>query len=428
VTDWTIEQANAVKWAKRYEGPQFHFLFCDPPYELGFMNRAWDATGVSFDPATWAAFYPLMHDGAFGAAYAAARNWHRMACAIEDAGFFIHDTLFLWVQGQGMTKGTRVDRHYQEQRHGWDGNGMVRNAPAISNQAMLELSLQERLALWREERRWQGHRYGLQTLAPRVEPILIFQKPWSAGVQRDSVIATGAGCMNVDGCRVGTDENLTRPERRGHGTVGGWANYEQGKGTYGSTNGRWPSNFGLVHSPGCVWVGEKRVRNPSGSVNGKEPSHTGDENTVCYGEYDRVPFARHADPDGFETVDDWACSPGCPARRLGEMSGDVGGKWGRQGKEGAKGLFGVAAIAKSSEPYIGDHGTAARFFPQFDWRYDIAERLLVTDPVRYVPKVGTTEREAGLKPERLMKLRDDLTPEQRRYVLGELARLGINGA
>jgi len=73
------------------------------------MNRAWDATGIAFRPETWQRIMSHLHPGGFLMAFASARGWHRMACAIEDAGFIIHPTIYAWVTGSGFPKSTRID-------------------------------------------------------------------------------------------------------------------------------------------------------------------------------------------------------------------------------------------------------------------------------------------------------------------------------
>lgn len=90
----TVEQ-----WAKLYSGPKFHALLSDPPYELGFMGKGWDKQGVAFHPDTWASLAEHLHPGAFVMAFASSRGWHRLACAIEDAGLIIHPSLFGWAFG-----------------------------------------------------------------------------------------------------------------------------------------------------------------------------------------------------------------------------------------------------------------------------------------------------------------------------------------
>ena len=179
MTDINIVHSDAVKWAKEYQGPLFHALLCDPPYHLtsitkrfgkngsapaqfgkdgafsrasrGFMGQAWDGGDVAFDPETWAAFSSVMHPGAFGMALASSRGWHRLAVAIEDAGFIIHPSIFGWVFGSGFPKATRV----------------------------------------KGDERFDGHRYGAQALKPALEPIIVFQKPYD-GRPLDNITQTGA--------------------------------------------------------------------------------------------------------------------------------------------------------------------------------------------------------------------------------------------
>ena len=75
----------------------------DPPYELAFMGKRWDAAGVSFDPATWAACRRMLRPGGYLLAFGGTRTYHRIACAIEDAGFEIKDCLS-WLYGSGFPK------------------------------------------------------------------------------------------------------------------------------------------------------------------------------------------------------------------------------------------------------------------------------------------------------------------------------------
>lgn len=69
----------------------------------GFMGQRWDATGIAFDPATWEAVMRVMKPGAYLLAFGGTRTFHRMAVAIEDAGFEIKDCLS-WLYGQGFPK------------------------------------------------------------------------------------------------------------------------------------------------------------------------------------------------------------------------------------------------------------------------------------------------------------------------------------
>jgi site-specific DNA-methyltransferase (adenine-specific) len=76
----------------------------DPPYELKFMGKAWDGTGIAFRPETWAAVLSILRPGGYLLAFGGTRTYHRMVCAIEDAGFVIQDQID-WLYGSGFPKG-----------------------------------------------------------------------------------------------------------------------------------------------------------------------------------------------------------------------------------------------------------------------------------------------------------------------------------
>lgn len=77
-------------------------IVTDPPYEMkgGFMSQSWDSTGVAFEAETWREVARVAKPGAWLAAFGGRRTWHRMACAIEDAGIEIRDTL-MWLYTTG---------------------------------------------------------------------------------------------------------------------------------------------------------------------------------------------------------------------------------------------------------------------------------------------------------------------------------------
>lgn len=83
--------------------PGFDSCVTDPPYELDFMGRAWDRSGISFRAGTWRAVYDALKPDGRLLAFGGTRTYHRMACAIEDAGFLIEDCI-MWVYGSGFPK------------------------------------------------------------------------------------------------------------------------------------------------------------------------------------------------------------------------------------------------------------------------------------------------------------------------------------
>ena len=99
------------------ELPENSFDSCvtDAPYEIGFMGRAWDSTGIAFQPDAWSAVLRVLKPGAHLLAFGGTRGFHRMACAIEDAGFEIRDTL-AWVYGTGFPKGQNIAKAIAKRR------------------------------------------------------------------------------------------------------------------------------------------------------------------------------------------------------------------------------------------------------------------------------------------------------------------------
>ena len=63
-------------------------IITDPPYELGFMGKSWDSSGIAFQRTTWEKCYKVLKPGGYLLAFGGTRTYHRIACAIEDA-FFI---------------------------------------------------------------------------------------------------------------------------------------------------------------------------------------------------------------------------------------------------------------------------------------------------------------------------------------------------
>jgi len=93
-------------------------IVTDPPYELGFMGRTWDASGVAFDPATWAAALRVLKPGGHLLAFGGTRTYHRLAVAIEDAGFELRDSIGVlsWVYGSGFPKSLDVGKAIDRRR------------------------------------------------------------------------------------------------------------------------------------------------------------------------------------------------------------------------------------------------------------------------------------------------------------------------
>jgi site-specific DNA-methyltransferase (adenine-specific) len=246
-------------------------ILTDPPYGLSFMGKNWDhgVPGVQF----WIEALRVAKPGAHLFAFGGTRTFHRLAVAIEDAGWEIRDTI-MWVYGSGFPKSLDVSKAidkiavvecpacngtgkntklesweewikktqaYGGTRKEWErllelsivecpacnGTGKVRGAerevvatikktPSASSNcndgwvrpwAEGKTTMDLTAPATPEAKQWQG--WGT-ALKPAFEPIIVARKPL-AGTVAENVLQWGTGGINIDGCRVGTDESLGRP-------------------------------------------------------------------------------------------------------------------------------------------------------------------------------------------------------------------------
>lgn len=397
-----IHNNDVLKWAASYDGPPFHALLCDPPYELGFMGRDWDRSGIAFDPDTWAALAKHLLPGAFGMAFASARGWHRLAVAIEDAGLVIHPSIFGWAYGSGFPKATRIDTQVNAaagvEREvvlaKWAGRRTEGSGPENGDSCYGQFGIGDTMTAPVTDlaRTWEGHRYGLQAIKPALEPIIVFQKPYQ-GRPIDSITEHGAGALWIDGGRVGTESTIV--SRNGRSAEMGYQGGGERPSITGSGAGRWPANLVLCHHPDCVRVGMRRVKGITGGE-GETTQSIGGRGAYQGG--DNRGFFHYVDAEGLETVEEWDCVPECPVRRLGEQSGErSSGSGDKHDKTQDGNLFKGFKPMPGRPSTGGDNGTAARFFYNADWSYEVAEQLATADPVRYCAKASRRERDAGLE-------------------------------
>lgn len=95
---YTIHNGNSIEVLKTLEENSIDSIVCDPPYELGFMNKKWDSTGIAYNVELWKECFRVLKPGGHILAFSGSRTYHRMAVAIEDAGFDIRDQI-MWVYG-----------------------------------------------------------------------------------------------------------------------------------------------------------------------------------------------------------------------------------------------------------------------------------------------------------------------------------------
>ena len=223
-------------------------IVTDPPYELGFMGKSWDASGVAFDVNTWQQALRVLKPGGHLIAFSGSRTYHRMAVAIEDAGFEIRDQI-MWVYGSGFPKshniskgidkaagaereviGNRITGAAMASRS--DGRG---SSDAGSGQNLINITAPATA----DAQQWDG--WGT-ALKPAHEPIVLARKPL-IGTVANNVLTYGTGGLNIDGSRVGTQGGTTGSEYIPNDTP----IYGKGLGNTGDIvtldAGRWPANF-----------------------------------------------------------------------------------------------------------------------------------------------------------------------------------------
>ena len=104
---YKLYQGNMLDMLEVIEPNSIDSIITDPPYELNFMGKGWDNAGVSFQKETWQKCYEVLKPGGYLLAFGGSRTFHRIACAIEDAGFEIRDTI-MWLYGSGFPKSMNI--------------------------------------------------------------------------------------------------------------------------------------------------------------------------------------------------------------------------------------------------------------------------------------------------------------------------------
>ena len=106
---YKLYQGNMLDMLDVIEPNTIDSVVTDPPYELNFMSKGWDNAGVSFQKETWRKCYEVLKPGGYLLAFGGSRTFHRIACAIEDAGFEIRDTI-MWLYGSGFPKSMDISK------------------------------------------------------------------------------------------------------------------------------------------------------------------------------------------------------------------------------------------------------------------------------------------------------------------------------
>jgi len=252
----TIYNIDCREGIKKIPDNFVHSIVTDPPHELGFMEKDWDRTGIAYDKEFWKECLRVLRPGGYLLVFSSCRTYHRVACAIEDAGFEIRDKIdyfhdnsqnikafidslseeqknaffkildheyalgFLsWIYGQGYPKGLNIGRYIQKQ---------IKNGK-LSDAGVLDM--------------WDGWNTALK---PANEPICVARKPMSEKTILDNLLKWGTGGFNIDKNRIGSETIRTNGQRKGRGNVFFLKDYKSPDNFVGDVNtGRYPANVVL---------------------------------------------------------------------------------------------------------------------------------------------------------------------------------------
>ena len=326
----TLYQGDSRDVLPSLEPEQFTACVCDPPYHLtqasrkgsprnndpetpfgrtrvgsrGFMGKTWDGGDTAFQPDFWTEVLRVLKPGAMLLAFGGTRTFHRLTCAIEDAGFEVRDCL-MWLYGSGFPKShdmskaldklagatreivgrrqqpdIRGDSFQNRQRHGKTGNvEILDTAPAT------EIA-----------RRWDG--WG-SSLKPAWEPIILAMKPLD-GTFAENANRHGVAGLNIDSSRIGTGEG---GRRDGETTANkrysdrGSTNFAATPGPRGGdAKGRWPANLLLDEEAGRLLDGQSGITK-SGAMKRLIAPYPG-ENVTGFLRGHSGPHNQHGDSGG----------------------------------------------------------------------------------------------------------------------------------
>lgn len=291
---WTVRHGDCLELLPGLEPDSIDSCVTDPPYGISFMSKEWDhRDNVAFRPETWQLVLRALKPGAHLLAFGGTRTFHRLTCAIEDAGFEVRDVL-CWLYGSGFPKShdvsKAIDRAAGAEREavGTRTVNDIRGGKYGDSKGRT-MTYEETAPATPEAKQWDG--WGT-ALSPSWEPVVLARKPL-AGTVAANVLEHGTGGLNVAECRIGDGSDK-----------GVWPVTDRAKtrGTYGTFNGhtptdptigRWPPNVALDEEaaaavdrqsgergsharPGAAIAGQGRRGPCYGQDSGRIGQHHGD--------------------------------------------------------------------------------------------------------------------------------------------------------
>ena len=259
--NYKLYQGNMLDMLESIEPNSIDSIITDPPYELNFMGKGWDNSGIAFQKETWEKCYKVLKSGGYLLAFGGSRTFHRIACAIEDAGFEIRDTI-MWLYGSGFPKSMNIGLALDKK------NGVESKIVGYADTTMpdfrdvgkkqkeisgidkltfgqIENSERKETPIYEAQNKWNG--WGT-ALKPSFEPIIVARKPFKGSLV-DNVIEYGVGGINIDECRVGNETiySLTKDLSATHGNNWGAGTPTPLTGEKVAHEGRFPANTILTY-------------------------------------------------------------------------------------------------------------------------------------------------------------------------------------
>ena len=284
---------------KTFAEDSFHAIVCDPPYELGFMGKKWDSSGIAYDAAVWTEAWRVLKPGGYLLAFGGSRTYHRLATAIEDAGFEIRD-MIEWLYGSGFPKSLDVSKA-MDKAAGAERERNVTPAPRSKLHGGRPWmddpnhKFFSKEAVSDDAKKWNG--WGT-ALKPAHEPICVARKPL-IGTVVENVLAHGTGALNVDAGRIQTAP-WHRPKSENPAprmaTTFAQEQMAAGANEFGNAAGRWPAN---VAHDGSADVLAGFAGKSSG--HGHFPKHPKSTNNGIYGKFNPATFSERQMQDNGDT-------------------------------------------------------------------------------------------------------------------------------
>ena len=214
--DYKLYSGSMLDMLEHIPAQSIDRVVTDPPYELNFMNKGWDNSGIAFKKETWEKCYKVLKPGGYLLAFGGSRTFHRIACAIEEAGFEMRDTI-MWLYGSGFPKSMNIGLAV-DKKNGVESPVVGQNQDILKKQAKDLREGRRKIAdsfnngaqdrnngfktvsanIKEAQNEWKG--WGT-CLKPSFEPIIVARKPFKGSLV-DNVIEYGVGGLNIDECRV----------------------------------------------------------------------------------------------------------------------------------------------------------------------------------------------------------------------------------